>query len=430
MTNTAGYFGIPKIEWGDNLENTIYFDYPLYDWVTRSEALDGSQFLRIESGYEDSWIVNISYVLEATVRFITQEDWDDNWLPFLEWARQKNQFRFYSNQYGFNTVYYLSYLVEPITEAPTIEPDGTRTIRLVIRNSSEAYEISRENQTFQSGSYPTESLVFFVNNSTDSYPGAGGTWYDVSGNNIDLSMSGSLLFNRNTGFTFTGNAANGFFTTAISSSLGSYWPANSPVTSSLTMIVVMNPSSSIVGAPLAALWDGSIPTTGADTPTNSQQRYKFILDINDSNGTEPLTGFSYRSGSLEAAMYITSSEGAGWRFDFTTVEGSGGGSNGIVTLNKENIILWEISGSYSNVYKIVDDIQTTLGSQNIAGLGGITAGKWFGADPRFSIGASKNTVGAYANSFRGKIRAVALYNRLLTDTEKNNIISYLTTDLQ
>lgn len=404
---SIAYFGIPKIIWGDSLENQFIFDYPLYDWVTRSEALEGSQFLRIESGYEDSWIVNTSYVLEATVRFIEQDDWDTNWIPFLEWAREKKTFRFYSDE--FDSFYYTSYLVEPITESPSIEPDGTRTIRLVIRNSAEPYEITQAQGLVPSGSYPTSSLVLFLNNSNESYPGVGTTWYDVSGNNIDFIISGSPTFNRYDGFTL--NGTNQFFTTAISSSLGTYWPSGSAQTSSLTIITVVNPDTA-KNAVIFGLWDSSIPTTGSDSEINAQQRYKFNLDTNP--GGNPL--FDPPANSIEASIYGKQSTGI-WNTWYEFHD-----STGIIASGSENILLWELSGSASNIYVS----SSLIGSQGID-----ASGQWFGNDPPSTIGVGKNVfTGAYDAFFDGKIRVVMAYNRILTQQEKSDIFNYLTVALK
>ena len=69
----------------------------------------------------------------------TQTGWDgvNGVRAFLEWARAKNTFRWYPNK--DEATYITSYLVEPLDGAHTLEPDGTRSIRIKIRNSTNDY---------------------------------------------------------------------------------------------------------------------------------------------------------------------------------------------------------------------------------------------------------------------------------------------------
>ena len=138
----------PKITWGTSFANTVNIGYPLDNWIVSSRAFGESTFLQIESGEEDSWIINTEYYLEGDVRFIPTSDltnpsrtgWDGTTgvNAFLEWARDKNLFRWYPDKDG--ATYITSYLVEPTPTAPTINGDGTRTIRLYIRNASTSYD--------------------------------------------------------------------------------------------------------------------------------------------------------------------------------------------------------------------------------------------------------------------------------------------------
>ena len=138
----------PKITWGSGFTNTLNIGYPLDNWVASSRAFAESTFIQIESGEEDSWVINTEYYLEGDVRFIpatnqtnpSRTGWDGatGFNAFLIWARDKNQFRFYPDK--DSATYILSYLVEPTDIAPTQEQDGTRTIRLYIRNASTSYD--------------------------------------------------------------------------------------------------------------------------------------------------------------------------------------------------------------------------------------------------------------------------------------------------
>jgi hypothetical protein len=136
---------ISKIEWDGN---TLNFGYELDNVVSYAATSDASQFVRIENGDEYAWVPNTNYILEGDVRWIptanggnpTQTGWDGatGWRAFLEYARAKNKFKFYEDN-RFNS-YIESYLVDPLNGEHELEPDGTRKIRLVIRNSTTPYD--------------------------------------------------------------------------------------------------------------------------------------------------------------------------------------------------------------------------------------------------------------------------------------------------
>jgi hypothetical protein len=142
-----GIYRIPKITWSGSYAATLNMGYPLDNWASYSNAFQGSQYAQVESGVEDAWIINTEYVLEGAIRWIptsnsanpTQTGWDgvNGVRAFLEYARAKNTFRWYPDTNSAS--YITSYLVEPLDGAPTLEPDGTRTIRIKIRNSSTDY---------------------------------------------------------------------------------------------------------------------------------------------------------------------------------------------------------------------------------------------------------------------------------------------------
>lgn len=404
MTDTAGYFGLPKIEWGDNLEYTIYFDYPLYDWVTRSEALEGSQFLRIESGYEDSWIVNSSYVLEGNVRYIVQDVWDEkwdyDWMPFLQWARQKKQFRYYSN-YLASSSYINSYLVEPITEIPSIEADGTRTIRLVIRNSSTPYDIAISTTSSLVTQLPSGS-VLLLDNSLESYPGSGSIWYDISGNNIDFTINNSPTFSRTTGFDLDGTTQ--FFSASASSSFGSYWSSSTNLGGSLTVVMAVTPDV-FKNAGLFMPWGYPGVPVGIQA-ANEPRRYKFALDQN-SNGTLEVTTLTGPTSQSYCGII---------------------GTLGALSASYENIILWEVTDTKFNVYRSTANANNSLSTillDSRTGIENFTT--WYDADPAITIGNQLANTGLVVSGsyFDGKIRAVAVYNRVLNAGEKTRIYNYL-----
>jgi hypothetical protein len=134
---------VPKLEWNGN---TLDLGFDLDNAVSYSSTIDGSQFVRTENGTEYSWIPNTNYILEGDVRWIpststaTQTGWDGGtgWRAFLEYARAKNKFNFFAPSDYLTPIE--SYLVEPLNGEHTLEIDGTRRFRLVIRNSTTPYE--------------------------------------------------------------------------------------------------------------------------------------------------------------------------------------------------------------------------------------------------------------------------------------------------
>lgn len=136
-----------RITWGASFVNTLNVGYPLDDWRSYSTYREGSEFVQSYSGVEDAWITGTDYVLEGTVRWIPANNtttplatgWNGvtGFQAFLEWARQKNEFRFYPDTNA--GTFYTSYLVEPLDGQHSLEPDGTRSVRIKIRNASGSY---------------------------------------------------------------------------------------------------------------------------------------------------------------------------------------------------------------------------------------------------------------------------------------------------
>lgn len=132
-----------KIQWNNN---TLFMEYALDNSISYSTTIDGSEAIRIENGTEYSWIPNTNYIMEGDVRWIpttstaTQTGWDGGtgWRAFLEYARAKNKFIYYYNAKDDSTGIE-SYLVEPLNGQHELEIDGTRRIRLVIRNTTTPY---------------------------------------------------------------------------------------------------------------------------------------------------------------------------------------------------------------------------------------------------------------------------------------------------
>jgi hypothetical protein len=139
---------LPRITWGSAFSSSLNFGYPLDQWKSYSEPMEGSQFLQVESGDEDAWIISTNYVLEGQVRWVPTTStvtplasgWDGvtGWRTFLEWARAKNQFRFFPDKNS--GTYYTCYLVEPMQGGHDLEPDGTRSFPIKIRNTSSPFD--------------------------------------------------------------------------------------------------------------------------------------------------------------------------------------------------------------------------------------------------------------------------------------------------
>jgi len=136
-----------RITWGASFANTLNIGYPLDDWRAYSTYREGSEFVQSYSGVRDSWVVGTDYILEGTVRWIPTSNtttplatgWDGitGWQSFLEWSRQMNEFRYYPDTNG--STFYTCYLMEPLSGEHDLEPDGTRSIRLKIVNTSGSF---------------------------------------------------------------------------------------------------------------------------------------------------------------------------------------------------------------------------------------------------------------------------------------------------
>jgi len=427
---TTGAWAIPLIKWGNLFQNELYFYYPLYDWVTRSEALDGSQFLRIESGEEDAWIVNTSYVLEATIRFITQEQWDTEWVPFLEWAKQKNQFRWYPDSTNLINSKILSYLVEPITTAPTIETDGTRTLRLVIRNSISSYEnaensIAEEQQTLvgvePSGSYPTDGLVVLLDNSYQSWPWGefnstfdSRVWYDKSGNDFHFITSGSSQsydFDYQEGFNI--QPGGGFSSSlATSSAFNDFWPLNSPISNSLSIYFALQPlPNCCIGAEmnLFSMWE-------------APSSYKMAIGTNIRQPTSG-TPVVIRGMTIEGALNWSGSND-GDLFHFTSNSSVGNpavGQLGTGSAYPEQLVKWAVS-SQSSIFKDA----TTSTAVNWTDM--LSSANSQPGDPP-TVGSNvwdnQSVPLRIAEKYTGKIRFLAIYNKLLSGAEEAELVMYM-----
>lgn len=134
---------ISKITWpSPGFANTLTFGYLADNPISDSVPSKGSTKVLYVSGEEDAWTQATMERLFVDLRWIPTADtsapvatgWDGatGVKAFLESARDANQFRWYPD--ASSGTFILSRLAGPIDQAPTLEADGTRRIRLEIFN--------------------------------------------------------------------------------------------------------------------------------------------------------------------------------------------------------------------------------------------------------------------------------------------------------
>lgn len=139
---------LPKITWGASFANTLNVGWLLDNAKAGDEPRAGSAFDQSPSGIEDAWITGFDYTLECELRWIPQTDtasplatgWDGatGVRAFLQWARQKNQFRFYPD--ATSGTFVLSYLADPMQSYGDVETNGQRRVALKIRQSTTSWD--------------------------------------------------------------------------------------------------------------------------------------------------------------------------------------------------------------------------------------------------------------------------------------------------
>lgn len=142
-----------KLLWGvsssgstPHYENELLLGYPPYDWITDRVVREGSEFVQGPSGVEDAWITGRDFTFEGEFRFIPDKPstapdrsvvaGPNSWQAFLDYCRDKNDFRFVP--YSSLPDFYVEkcYLVEPIRGFGGNLADLTRGVRLVLRSTS------------------------------------------------------------------------------------------------------------------------------------------------------------------------------------------------------------------------------------------------------------------------------------------------------
>lgn len=141
---------LPAIKYGGaTFTGSIAFGYAIDNGVATSRPRDGSEQVQAVSGVEDAWTVGTDHYLSFDWRWIptnltaspSASGWDDavGVRTFLEAARDKQLFRWIPDA-TVPATYVVSYLVEPMDDSGvSLEADGTRRVRVVIRNSGSAY---------------------------------------------------------------------------------------------------------------------------------------------------------------------------------------------------------------------------------------------------------------------------------------------------
>jgi hypothetical protein len=139
---------LPKFTWGAAFVNTLSVGYLLDNVKAGDEPRAGSAFDQTPSGVEDAWITGFDYTLEAELRWIPQTDtasplatgWDGatGVRAFLQWARQKNQLRFFPD--ATSGTFITCYLADPAQGYGDVEADGTRRLPFRLRNGSTAFD--------------------------------------------------------------------------------------------------------------------------------------------------------------------------------------------------------------------------------------------------------------------------------------------------
>lgn len=151
--------GIPQILWGTNFENVLQFGYPIDSPVTGRKPRDGSEWGQSASGVEDAWITGYDYELSADFRWIPDDQQTDPvaspWggpvgvQAFLDWARQKNTFRYVPDMTVPDFYVDGCYLAEPLDSHGSLESDATRNLHLLIRNPSVDFALALRGVMFE-----------------------------------------------------------------------------------------------------------------------------------------------------------------------------------------------------------------------------------------------------------------------------------------
>ena len=134
---------VSKITWGTGFENELIFGYSLFDVITDREPREGSEWIQGASGIEDAWITGRDYTMHCEARWIpdnpggalgeTPVSGPTAFQAFLDWARDKNTFRFVPD--ASVPLFFVDscYLVEPVRGFGSLTADIKRRLPLKLR---------------------------------------------------------------------------------------------------------------------------------------------------------------------------------------------------------------------------------------------------------------------------------------------------------
>lgn len=244
-----------------------------------------------------------------------------------------------------------------LTGVPTAP--GIETV--TIRATDESGNSTDQTLDISIDALVTDSLrVYLDSSNTDSYPGTGTTWSDLSGNGFDATLQGTTAFDAGDSSIDLGSTQN--------------------ITNYITI-------------PINAL----------------QNATEFTVDIwlqRDAANTDLDTFFTMGSGN-HALMYQRTSDGT---INYENTSGTNFGTGGQFTNGvPTNIVMRGVGGTVS-LYK--DGNFITSGSNNTTLNGDSTLGIVLGQEMDANNGNFQDT-----QNFRGRYFEVKLYNRALTTAE-------------
>ena len=210
--------------------------------------------------------------------------------------------------------------------------------------------------TFVGPNIVTDGLVFAVDAGSErSYPGTGSTWYDLSGNGLDMTMVGTVTWNS-AGY-FTGWATANYF--ACTESYGGILPIGNQAR---TIIAVVE-----------------VGTTSG---------YQHITHYGNYT-TNQAYGLALSSGNMSDHRWGVSNIGT------DTVSAS----NNVVMLSTRHETN---TGARFGIDTSYEDISTIIGASTASNV-------------QFRVGSRLNNGETWMSN--GKIFRVLIYNRVLTDAE-------------
>jgi hypothetical protein len=232
----------------------------------------------------------------------------------------------------------------------------------------------------------TDLAIYLTTYETDSYPGSGTTWFDISGNSINFSMAGSPTFISQGGYNwflcegsnYFNNTAN--FTSGLPAALNIF-------NNKWTCFYVISKNPSYNFATYSAL--GSI-----DDNTNTNTDYDTFTRHSIFGGDGPYNTRQYYKG------YINTYNGIN-----------------IAANTNPHIISYRCDGTFG--------AQWSVGTDGVENDSSMNTAPFTAANVR-KVAIGHNAAPSY-DSFNGNIAEVIWYNNFLNNTDYNSVINYLKT---